>query len=229
MYYGLNGQLNVESGYVFHDFKCNGYVIGSFANECQFDAMNQDDNFEYVEPFVQFDNYGCSFACDMNYDSTLQMDIVLDKGRNSQYKRCMYGQEMHRVQLDYIKQFWDSYQGNRKAFRSKFNENHEATGELIKYNDQDTVEFLEYFKTQGYLKDTIVYFVSDHGQHFIVCRVPIIPDDSRLEENYLPLLIMLVPIDIPGHNMQLLKDNQQHFMNSFDVYSSLKSIATGRT
>lgn len=228
MYYGLNSQLSTEAGYVFHDFKNNGYVIGSFANECQFDAMGQDDNFTYSEPFVQFDNYGGSYACDMNYDSALQMDIVLDKGRNSVFRRCMYGQDIHNIQLEYIKQFWDKYQGNRKAFRSKFNENHEATGELIGYNDKDTVKFFEYFEEKGYLKDTIVYFISDHGQHFVVGHLPFIPDDSRISENYLPLLIMLVPSDIPEKNMKMLKNNQQHFLNSFDVYSSFKSIAAGQ-
>ena len=183
MYYGTNDFLETESEYIFHYFKNNGYVIGSFADEWEFDPVYNDTR-AFNQSFVTFDNYGGSVACDMNYDSTLEMDIVLDKGRNSQYRRCLYGQEMHNIQLNYIKQFWDVYQGNRKAFRSRFNENHEATGELIKYNDNDAVEFLEYFKAKGYLEDTIIYFISDHGQHFIVGHIPFVPDDSRLEENY---------------------------------------------
>ena len=177
MYYGTNDFLETESEYIFHYFKNNGYVIGSFADEWEFDPVYNDTR-AFNQSFVTFDNYGGSVACDMNYDSTLEMDIVLDKGRNSQYRRWLYGQEMHNIQLNYIKQFWDAYQGNRKAFRSRLNEKHEATGELIKYNDNDAVEFLEYFKANGYLKDTIIYFISDHGQHFIVGHIPFVPETA---------------------------------------------------
>ena len=185
LYYGSSTNLKTESEYVFHHFKNNGYIIGSFANEWELDAADYEENTTFSLPFVRFDNYGGSIAWDMNYDSTLQMDIVLDKGRNSQYRRCLYGKEMHKIQLDYITQFWDSYPENRKAFRSKFNENHEATGELIKYNDEDTVEFLKNFDKKGHLNKTIVYFISDHGQHFIVGHIPLFPDNSRFEENVL--------------------------------------------
>ena len=42
-----------------------------------------------------------------------------------------------------------------------------------------------------------------------------------------PLLIVLAPTDIPEQNMKFLKENQQHFTNGLDIYSSLKSIAVG--
>ena len=96
---------------------------------------------------------------------------------------------MHEIQLDYIMQFWDAYPDNRKAFRARFEDTHEATSEVIKYSDQDFVDFFEKFNAKGYLKNTVVYFVADHGQHFIVGHFPFIPDDSRIKENYLPLFI----------------------------------------
>lgn len=74
----------------------------------------------------------------------------------------------------------------------------------------------------------MVILLSDHGQHFIVGHLPILPDDSRLEENYLPFLIHLVPSDIPAENLAFLEKNQQSFVNAHDIYASLKSIAMGR-
>ena len=131
---------------------------------------------------------------------------------------------MHEIELDYINQFWDAYPDNRKAFRTRFLDTHEGTGEVIKYNDDDFVKFFENFKEKGYLYDTVIYFVADHGAHFVVGHLPIIPDDSRFEENYLPLFIALVPSDIPKSNLRYLKQNQQHFTTGVDIYSSLKSI-----
>ena len=135
---------------------------------------------------------------------------------------------MHEIQLDYITQFWEAYPENRKAFRTRFLDAHEVTGENIKYNDKDFVKFFEDFKDKGYLYNTIIYFIADHGQHFVVGHVPFLPDDSRYEENYLPLFIALVPADIPSENLRFLKQNQHHFTTPIDVYSSLKSVAVGK-
>ena len=132
---------------------------------------------------------------------------------------------MHQIQLDYITQFWEAYPDNRKAFRTRFQETHESTNEVIKHNDEDFVKFFENFKNKGYLYNTIVYFVADHGQHFVVGHLPIVPDDSRIEENFLPLFIALVPSDLPQSNLKFLKKNQQHFTTGIDIYASLKSVS----
>ena len=135
---------------------------------------------------------------------------------------------MQEIELDYVMQFWEAYPENRKAFRARFMQAHEATGELIKYIDNDLVNFFESFKAKGYLENTMVYFIADHGAHFIVGHAPFIPDNSRLEENFLPMFILLAPSNIPQKNLQFLEKNQQHFMTGLEVYSSLKSIAVGK-
>ena len=228
LFYGTSQQLQDEKEYVFRYFKDNGYIIGSFSDEWQIDVLDINETLNYSEPFTRFDHLSSSLPCDQNYDSSGDFDIVLNKGRNTHYRRWMYGKSMHEIQLDYIMQFWDSYPDNRKAFRARFMESHEATGELVKYIDNDLVTFLKEFDTKGYLKNTIIYFIADHGAHFIVGHVPVLPDNSRLEENYLPMFLMLVPNDIPRENLKFLQRNQQHFMTGFDVYSSIKSIAVGK-
>lgn len=180
-----------------------------------------------MDPFTVHDHLAANIACDYNHDTSGELDIVLNKGRNTHFRRCLYGKSMHEIQIEYLMQFWDAYSDNRKIFRTRFLENHEATGELVKYNDEDLYNFFQEFEAKGYLKDTIVYFISDHGQHFIVGHLPALPDNSRLEENFLPLIIMLVPSDIPKENIKFLESNQQHFMTGIDIYSSMKSIAVG--
>lgn len=115
---------------------------------------------------------------------------------------------MHNIQLEYAKQFWEAYPDVRKIFMAQFNENHEFSGELIKYNDEDFINFFIYFREKGYLSNTQFLIMADHGQHFIVSHTPIYPDDSRFQENYLPLLIFLTPKDIPAKNLAFLKNNQ---------------------
>lgn len=132
------------------------------------------------------------------------------------------------IQLDYITQFWETYPDVKKFFRADFNYAHEATGELIKYTDDVYVEFFKNFYDKGYLKDTQVLFVADHGAHFATLRTPFFPDDSRLIENALPMLFHLTPRNIPKENLDLLRENQQRFVNSHDVYAMLKSFAEGK-
>ena len=227
IFYGMPKHLLNEKEYVFNHFKENGYIIGSFSDEWQIDVLDINETMDYSEPFTRFDHLSSSLPCDQNYDSSGDFDIVLDKGRNTHFRRWMYGKSMHEIQLDYVMQFWNAYPENRKAFRTRFMEAHEASSELIKYIDNDLVKFFEDFDSKGYLQNTIVYFIADHGAHFIVAHVPLLPDNSRLEENFLPTFILLAPNDIQKENLQFLQKNQQHFITGIDIYSSIKSIAVG--
>jgi len=42
---------------------------------------------------------------------------------------------------------------------------HEGTGEVIRYLDEPLAEFLEDMSMSGYLEDTAVIMMSDHGLH----------------------------------------------------------------
>lgn len=130
--------------------------------------------------------------------------------------------------MNYLKQFWSAYPDNRKFFRTHFSEAHELTGELIKYVDEDFRNFLQYFKDMGYLEDTFVTIVSDHGAHALTLRFPAFPDNSRYIENYYPILFHVTKKDIPATTAHFLEANEQSFIGSHDFYSSLKTIAENK-
>ena len=184
----------------------------------QAESMSFEDTSNNGQLYYHWDNFAVNIAWDFNHDTGSEIQIVMDKGRNTHFRRCLYGKSINEIQLEYVKQFWDKYNDTRKAFRTVFNENHEATGELIKYNDNNFVSLLQHFKEKDYLKDTIVLLVSDHGAHFIVARTSFLPDDSRLQENFLALLIILTPKDIPKENLKFLESNQQQFISPQEVY-----------
>ena len=68
---------------------------------------------------------------------------------------------------------------------------HESTGELPKYLDEPLEKFFRDFKNQGNLKNTEILIFSDHGAHFITSHEPMFPDDSRFEENMLPVFFYI--------------------------------------
>ena len=234
MYYGEQGELYNESTNVFKYYSDNGYITGMFADLCEAESVDFGPSYDLNQPFHRWDHFAGSISCDYNHDaptenySSTDLEIILSKGRNAPFRRCLYGKSMHEIEINYVKQFWDKYNDTRKVFRTVFQLNHETTGDLIKYSDNDFVELLSYMHKMGYLKDTIVMFVADHGPHFIIGRIPIIPDDSRIQENFFPLLMMFVPNDIPQENLRYLENNQQLFLTPHDIYGILKSVAVGQ-
>lgn len=135
---------------------------------------------------------------------------------------------MHEIQIDYLTQFWNAYPKNRKFFRTHFSEAHELMGELVKYMDDDLVNFLNYFYNSGYLDDTFLTIVSDHGAHALTLRFPLFPDNSRYIENYYPALFHVTKNDIPPNVAHFLAANEQSFISSHDFYSMLKTFAENK-
>lgn len=135
---------------------------------------------------------------------------------------------MHKWQLDYIKQFWTAYPDNRKFFMGTFMEAHEMTGELVSHTDEDFRDFFQYFYDMGYLDDTFIVFLADHGAHTYTLRTPVIPDNSREKENKLPFMFHITKNDIPLTNRHYLASNEQSFISAHDIYASLKTIAENK-
>lgn len=130
--------------------------------------------------------------------------------------------------MDYSMQFFDTYPDVRKLMRIHISDAHENTGEVIKYADQDFVNFFQKFYEKGHLNTTQVIFISDHGAHFFVNHMPFIPDDSRRQENAFPILIHLAPKWIAQPYKDNMITNEQRLIDSHDIYSTLKSIAVGK-
>jgi hypothetical protein len=173
----------------------------------------------------RWDHFGGTISCDGNFDTTDFKSLSPFTGKMSAINHCLYGMNLHNIQLDYLKQFWQAYPGNRKFFRTHFSEAHELSGELVKYMDNDIANFLEWFYSMGYLDDTFLTVISDHGAHALTARIPVFPDDSRYLENYFPALFHVTKNDIPRDYENALLANEQAFIGSHDFYSSLRSLA----
>jgi hypothetical protein len=176
----------------------------------------------------RWDHFGGTLSCDDNFDRKQVGQVTWFEGKGSSLRHCLYSQNLHNIQLDYLKQFWEAYPDNRKLFRTDFSEAHEGMGELVSVIDEDLRDFLQEFMNKGYFEDTFITIVSDHGAHGMTLRLPFIPDNSRDIENYYPLLFHISKKDIPETADFFLKNNGQAFISAHDIYETLNSIAENK-
>ena len=225
MYFGEVGPLTDTNNDIFDSYSQNGYITGFFKDSWE----AHSNSIKTLNPsFHRWTHMGGGITWDKNYDNDDFTSLTIFHGKSSSVRRWLYGKNIHEIQLEYLKQFWASYPENRKFFRTHFSEAHELLGELIKYIDQDIADFLQFFYDSGYLEDTFITIVSDHGAHALTLRFPAFPDNSRYIENYYPLLFHITKNDIPENNLKFLKSNEQSFISSHDFYSTMKSIAENK-
>ena len=149
-------------------------------------------------------------------------------GSNDEFDRCLYGKSLIDIQLEYLNQFWKKYNDMPKFFMLDNNYGHEPSGELLKYLDDPLEKFLREFYKQENFKNTEILIIADHGAHFLTAHAPFVPDNSRAEETFLPVFLILAHKDAPVERLQFLRENQQQFLNSLDIYGILKAIAVGK-
>lgn len=223
LYFGEIEDVKDTSNNIFDSYSKNGYITGFFKDACEIKSAHIT-NPEAKLP--EWDHFGGTITCDPNYDNMTFGGVDIFKGKSSVLRHCLYGMDMHNIQIEYLKQFWAAYPDNRKIFRTHFSEAHEVFGDLINYTDEDIRDLLQHFYDMNYLEDTMITIFSDHGAHDLTMRIFLIPDNSRPVENYLPMLFHVVKNDIPDNAKHFLAANEQSFIGSHDVYASIKTIAT---
>ena len=225
MYLGEVGPLNDTTQNVFDSYSQNGYITGFFKDSWEAHSYS----IKAENPTLhRWDHMGGGVTWDKNFDNDDFTSLTIFRGKSSSARRWLYGKNIHETQIDYLKQFWAAYPENRKLFRTHFSESHELMGELVKYIDQDITDLLQFFYDRGYLEDTLITIVSDHGAHALTLRFPAFPDNSRYVENYYPVLFHIVKNDIPDENLKFMRSNEQSFISSFDFYATMKSIAENK-
>ncbi len=128
-----------------------------------------------------------------------------------------------------MKQFWETYPDEPKMFRFGSMQAHEPTGEVIKYMDNSLHDFLNYFEDKGYIKDTILVFMSDHGLTQTGVSYYINAEDFIIEKSF-PILLILLNKSVSSYQLfrNNLKMKEQEMVTAFDIYQTLNSITTGR-
>ncbi|KRX03124.1 Alkaline-phosphatase-like, core domain [Pseudocohnilembus persalinus] len=207
---------------LFNNFKDAGYIVAHAMNTCSskcilrgFASKNQykfkdepaDHELMILDPmYINRQNY---------FDTT--------KGINSIYRRCLYQKDTNEFAFEYGKQFLNQYRDENKVLYLEFTDGHEITSEVVQYIDDPMYKFLTDIEKDGHLqKDTMLYLLSDHGQHLVSAfylfnQIKAQNEEDEINDVYqtermLPMFYMLVTNDLlKKHNdiAQNLESNSQ--------------------
>ena len=165
-----------------------------------------------------------SLFCDLNFFSK---KYRITYGINSVIQRCFYGKPVYYYAMEYTKLFWEAYKDSKKFFRIHINEGHETTMELISYLENDFAEFIKYFFDNNLLNDTAIFFISDHGCHFLnIWRL--INNPEYKGESVLPIFMIILPNNKQLYESGLydnLYENQITFVTAYDIHDTYIHLA----
>ena len=146
---------------------------------------------------------------------------------SSMTKKCLYGKTNIEYQYEYGLQFWRQYKQNRKFLMIVNNDGHEGTLEVIKYDDDIILNFLNTLFKDNLLDDTTILLLSDHGNpmpsvyHF---------NDFFQIEKHLPMLYIMTSDknnQTYYHQYNNIHENQQKFITAYDIYNTICFLMLG--
>ena len=217
MFFG-ESMFNSNGTSILKFIKKKGYVTGHANNICTRQLYDIEDNYTENINYENFDHENIAIMCDPNYYNP-QNRFTPYLGPYSIRRRCLYGRDTFEYVLEYGEKFWEAYINEHKFLRLSFQDAHEGTLEVVKYLDIKLAEFLENFDKKGYLKNTAVFFVSDHGNNMIGFYNVMQAEDYVLEKT-LGTWFILLP-KIKNIDESFLEKNQQKMVSPYDIHDTL--------
>ncbi|CAC5414712.1 unnamed protein product [Mytilus coruscus] len=136
---------------------------------------------------------------------------------------CYGEKSLHVIAIDYFKRFLRAYKDDLKftlVWNNKLSHNYVN---FIKLADDDLLDLMTFLKTEGFLDNSFLFFLSDHGSRVDKIRnTPI----GRLEER-LPLISLVIPQQLKEAYPNLhenLKTNINRLTSPFDAYETIVDI-----
>ncbi|CAB4007103.1 predicted protein [Paramuricea clavata] len=137
--------------------------------------------------------------------------------------RYCYGSEkIYNYHFDLARKFYEQYPDRRK-FLFHFTDASHSDFNAAQYIDEDLLKFMTEFKNKGYLKNTLLIVMGDHGWRYGDFRQTV---QGKLEER-LPLFTMILPEWFKQKYPKLdknLKTNTQRLTSWYDAYAMLNHI-----
>ena len=217
MFFG-ESMFNSNGTSILKRIKNKGFITGHSNNICTRQLYDIEDNYTENIIYDNFDHENIAMMCDPNYYNP-ENRFTPYMGPYSIRRRCLYGRDTFEYVLEYGEKFWETYINEHKFLRLSFQDAHEGTLEVIKYLDIKLAEFLENFEKKGFLKDTAVFFVSDHGNNMIGFYNILQVEDYVLEKT-LGTWFMLLP-KIKNIDEKFLEINQQRMVSPYDIHDTL--------
>ena len=217
MFFG-ESMFNSNGTSILKHIKKKGFITGHSNNICTRQLYDIEDNYTENIEYDSFDHENIAMMCDPNFYNP-ENRFTPYMGPYSIRRRCLYGRDTFEYILEYGEKFWKTYSKEHKFLRLSFQDAHEGTLEVVKYLDVKLAEFLEKFDRKGYLKDTAVFLVSDHGNNMVGIYNIFQFEDYVLEKT-LGTWFMLLPKK-KEIDEKFLEINQQRLVSPYDIHDTL--------
>ena len=217
MFFGESMFNSIGTSILKH-IKKKGFITGHSNNICTRQLYDIEDNYTENIEYDSFDHENIAMMCDPNFYNP-ENRFTPYMGPYSIRRRCLYGRDTFEYILEYGEKFWKTYSKEHKFLRLSFQDAHEGTLEVVKYLDVKLAEFLEKFDRKGYLKDTAVFLVSDHGNNMVGIYNIFQFEDYVLEKT-LGTWFMLLPKK-KEIDEKFLEINQQRLVSPYDIHDTL--------
>ena len=223
MFYGEKMDPKTSNGtFILKYMKERGFVTGQSIDLCSRELFVTMNNCLNKVEFSDFDHENVAMFCDANYYNRDNPYPFL-QGGFSIIRRCLYGRDAFEYVLEYGTKFWEAYPDNKKFLRLGFIDAHEQSEEVIKYMDSPLYEFLNHLYKKDALKNTAIFFVSDHGNGMYGYYRDIQADDFLFERTIAFWFMIL-----EGYNnkegINNLEKNMQTLLTPYDIHDTLSDI-----
>ena len=217
MFFG-ESMFNSNGTSILKYIKKKGYITGHSNNICTRQLYDIEDNYTEHINYESFDHENIAMMCDPNYYNP-ENRFTPYMGPYSIRRRCLYGKDTFEYVIEYGEKFWETYINEHKFLRLSFQDAHEGTLEVVKYLDIKLAEFLINFERKGYLNDTAIFFVSDHGNNMVGFYNLFQVEDYVMEKT-LGAWFMLLP-KYKNIDETYLEINQQRMVSPYDIHDTL--------
>jgi hypothetical protein len=215
---------NGDGEEIVREFKQKGYITASTLNGCFRSFIDIAQGPSLKKKWENYDHEFHSLFCDANFALPNQNYPLLN-GPFGIVTKCLYNLPTISYSLEYSRQFLNAYRDMPKFLRVGDINAHEGTGEVIKYDDEELYQFLEYLRTDGHLDNSVLIVISDHGYMMPGLHHSFKTED-HMKDLLLPFLSIVVSKKLDGYE-QIKANLQNHenlLINPFYVHDTLVSI-----
>lgn len=205
---------------IYDIYRERGYLINLSTTLCEplvFGYDPEDSNFLFPQNSTgPHDHENLNLICDPNI---LNPDLALTQ----ETIRCLYNRRTSKLSLEYADQLINTYKDYNQFLSIYLMDAHEATGEVVKYTEDDLIQFLMKNKQTFIDKNWSIILASDHGLQ--LSPTSHIPFTDAFEERLLPFLTVLLPRNTANKYRDNIKTYENHLITNFDIHNILKYLS----
>ncbi|CAF1076953.1 unnamed protein product, partial [Didymodactylos carnosus] len=161
---------------------------------------------------------------DQPVDHYVRPFLMVAESRRTRDGFCFGSITRFKNMLNWIKEFFEMYPPYQPKFSFLLHKQYSHdTNNLLPYADDEALEFLQYMNKHGYLDNTMLMIMTDHGARYSQFRTSY---QGKLEER-LPFMSIRMPPKFQQqypHLMRNLRLNSHRLTTPFDIHETFLNL-----